>query len=72
MLWHIMKIYERHGFRDFLLALGYKGELIKDYFSRLSRQAKRSDRELKSGRVNYSNPTAEDWSVSLATRERTP
>lgn len=65
MLWHIMKIYERHGHRDFLLALGYKGELIKDYF--LNYHARQSDLtvHLKSGRVDYSNPTAEDWSVSL-------
>ena len=33
ILWHIMKIYESNGFRDFVLALGYKGEMIKKYFS---------------------------------------
>jgi glucose-1-phosphate cytidylyltransferase len=32
ILWHIMKIYAHYGFRDFILALGYKGEIIKDYF----------------------------------------
>ncbi|HEB84258.1 MAG TPA: glucose-1-phosphate cytidylyltransferase, partial [Bacteroidetes bacterium] len=32
ILWHIMKIYESHGFREFVLALGYKGEYIKRYF----------------------------------------
>lgn len=32
ILWHIMKIYEHHGFNDFVIALGYKGEMIKDYF----------------------------------------
>ena len=32
ILWHIMKIYEHFGFRDFIIALGYKGNLIKDYF----------------------------------------
>ena len=32
ILWHIMKIYEHHGFNDFVTALGYKGEVIKDYF----------------------------------------
>jgi glucose-1-phosphate cytidylyltransferase len=65
ILWHIMKIYERHGHRDFHLALGYKGEMIKDYF--LDYHARLSDLtvHLKSGRVDYSNPTAEDWSVSL-------
>jgi glucose-1-phosphate cytidylyltransferase len=60
-----MKIYERHGFNEFMLALGYKGELIKDYF--LNYHACLSDLtvHLKSGQVEYSNPTAEDWRVSL-------
>jgi glucose-1-phosphate cytidylyltransferase len=32
ILWHIMKIYESHGFNDFIICLGYKGYLIKEYF----------------------------------------
>src|SRR3989338_10565681 len=32
ILWHIMKIYSHFGFNDFIIALGYKGNLIKDYF----------------------------------------
>lgn len=32
ILWHIMKTYEHYGYNDFVLALGYKGEIIKDYF----------------------------------------
>ena len=32
ILWHIMKIYAHHGFNRFIIALGYKGEMIKDYF----------------------------------------
>ena len=65
ILWHIMKIYERHGQNDFILALGYKGEVIKDYF--LNYHARLSDLtvQLISGEVSYSNPTAEDWCVSL-------
>lgn len=65
ILWHIMKIYEHYGFNDFTLALGYKGEVIKDYF--LNYHARLSDLtvNLKSGQVDYSNPTAEDWRVSL-------
>jgi glucose-1-phosphate cytidylyltransferase len=65
MLWHIMKIYERHGFTDFMLALGYKGEVIKDYF--INYHARQSDLtvHLKAGQVEYRNPTAEDWRVSL-------
>ena len=34
ILWHIMKIYASHGFNDFVLCLGYKGECIRDYFSK--------------------------------------
>ena len=32
ILWHIMKIYAHYGFRKFILCLGYKGEMIKEYF----------------------------------------
>ena len=65
MLWHIMKMYERHGFTSFTLALGYKGDVIKDYF--INYHARQSDLavHLGSGQVDYSNPGSEDWSVSL-------
>ena len=35
ILWHIMKIYSHYGFNDFIIALGYKGNLIKDYFTNI-------------------------------------
>jgi glucose-1-phosphate cytidylyltransferase len=65
ILWHIMKMYEHHGFTDFTLALGYRGDFIKDYF--LNYHARLSDLTvaLKTGTVAYSNPTAEDWRVTL-------
>lgn len=65
ILWHVMKSYERHGYKEFMLALGYKGEVIKDFF--INYHARRSDLtvQLKEGRIDYTNPTAEDWSVSL-------
>ena len=65
ILWHIMKIYEKFGINDFYLALGYKGNFIIDYF--LNYHAHQSDLSisLKSGKVNYSNHTSEDWDVSL-------
>jgi glucose-1-phosphate cytidylyltransferase len=65
ILWHIMKIYERHGLQDFMLALGYKGEIIKDYF--LHYHARQSDVtvHLGSGVVDYTNPTAENWRVTM-------
>lgn len=65
ILWHIMKIYARYGHGDFMLALGYKGEVIKDYF--LNYHAHQSDLtvSLKTGDVEYGAPTAEDWRVGL-------
>ncbi|GAG84357.1 unnamed protein product, partial [marine sediment metagenome] len=32
ILWHIMKIYSHYGYQDFILCLGYRGEMIKEYF----------------------------------------
>jgi glucose-1-phosphate cytidylyltransferase len=65
ILWHIMKMYERYGHRDFLLALGYKGEVIKDYF--LNYHAYQSDLvvRLKNGDVEFGEPASEDWCVGL-------
>ena len=33
LIWHIMKIYSQYGFTDFVIALGYKGQIIKNYFN---------------------------------------
>jgi glucose-1-phosphate cytidylyltransferase len=65
ILWHIMKIYEKHGMTAFSLALGYKGEIIKDYF--LNYHARQSDLEvdLISGSVDYKKATSEKWKVSM-------
>lgn len=65
ILWHIMKSYERYNVRDFVLALGYKGEVIKDYFLHYHARQSNLTVHLKSGQIDYSNPTAEDWNVSL-------
>ena len=35
ILWHIMKIYSHYGFDDFIILLGYKGSIIKDYYIKL-------------------------------------
>ena len=65
ILWHIMKIYEKHGFNDFVLALGYKGEYIKDYFLHYHDRQSDLTIHLKNGQIDYSNPGSEDWKVSL-------
>lgn len=67
ILWHIMKSYAVHGFKDFVLCLGYKGEVIKDYFRNYLWN--RSDVTLKLGRspqITYHNThEEEDWTVTL-------
>lgn len=65
ILWHIMKIYAKHGFNEFVLALGYKGEVIKEYFLNYFAMTSDVTVELKSGRVDYANCSAEDMTVSL-------
>ncbi|MCU0706318.1 MAG: glucose-1-phosphate cytidylyltransferase [Fimbriiglobus sp.] len=63
LLVHIMRTYAAHGFRDFLVACGYKGEMIKEYFTHFS--VKHSDWHinLKSGDRTRLGGTAPDWDV---------
>jgi len=65
ILWHIMKIYENYGFNNFSLALGYKGEVIKDYFINYHAYSSDLAINLKNGEVSFSNQISEDWNVSL-------
>jgi glucose-1-phosphate cytidylyltransferase len=68
ILWHIMKLYAAQGFGEFVLAVGYKGERIKEYF--LNYEAMNSDFTVRLGRpheVQYHRAHAErDWVVTLA------
>lgn len=68
ILWHIMKMYASQGFNEFILCLGYKGEIIKDYFRNYQWMA--SDVTLKLGRKPsvhfHGHHGEEDWSVTLA------
>ena len=68
ILWHIMKLYASHGFREFILCLGYKGHLIKDFF--LNYQAYQSDFTIHPGDLKHieyhnHNGAQEDWRVTL-------
>ena len=65
ILWHIMKTYRHFGFRDFVVAVGYKGEMIKRYF--LDYQLMSSDLQvsLASGEYRFDGTPQEDWSVEL-------
>ncbi len=68
VLWHIMKIYAHYGFKDFILCLGYKGDMIKEYF--LNYEIMNNDFTIQLGNRNniqfHSNHQEEDWNVTLA------
>ncbi len=68
ILWHIMKLYAHHGYNEFVLCLGYRGNMIKEYF--LNYEAMNNDFTIHLGRrshVDYNGSHAEqDFSVTLA------
>lgn len=65
ILWHVMKIYERYDFRDFVIALGYKGEAIKDFFLNYASRMNDLNINLRAGTTKYLSNTTENWNVSL-------
>jgi glucose-1-phosphate cytidylyltransferase len=68
ILWHIMKVYAHHGFKDFVLCLGYKGHVIKDFF--LNYDARMTDVTVHLGGKKtievHSGHPEDDWTVTLA------
>ena len=65
MLWHIMNIYAAYGYKEFVIALGYKGEIIKDYFLNYHSRARNLTVKLHTGEVSIHNGSSEDWTVHL-------
>jgi len=68
ILWHIMKIYSHYGHRDFILCLGYKGQMIKDYF--LNFDETHNNFTLKLGpsqkQITYHNKkSVDDWNITF-------
>ena len=65
MLWHIMSIYASHGFKDFLVACGYKGEVIKQYFHSFLVHNSDLFINLKNGSCNVANSAVPDWQIGV-------
>ncbi len=68
ILWHIMKIYSHYGHKDFILCLGYKGEMIKDYFlnyEELSNDFTLNLRSKKERIIHHSRANLEDWKITF-------
>ncbi len=65
ILWHIMKIYSHYGYNEFIICLGYKGNVIKDYFYHFNNYAGDFTIDLANKDVTYHNSSAENWKVTL-------
>jgi glucose-1-phosphate cytidylyltransferase len=65
ILWHVMNIYARHGYREFVVACGYKGEVIKDYFRNFRIHNSDLFINLGDGSYEVSNSSAPDWQIAL-------
>lgn len=65
ILWHIMKLYSHFGFREFVLALGYKGQLVKGYFLNYRHLSRSFSVRLRTGEIQPHEVPAEDWLVHL-------
>jgi len=65
ILWHIMKIYEAHNITDFIICLGYKGHLIKEYFSNYFLYMSDVTIDLKNNKLTVHRKDAEPWNITL-------
>jgi glucose-1-phosphate cytidylyltransferase len=65
LLWHIMKIYAHHGVKDFVICLGYKGYVIKEFFFNYYRHMSDMRIDLRNGDTQILDSQAEDWRITL-------
>ncbi|MEI7812360.1 MAG: glucose-1-phosphate cytidylyltransferase [Ignavibacteria bacterium] len=66
ILWHIMKIYSHYGFNDFIICLGYKGYIVKEYFANYFLHTSDITFDFRYGnQITYHNHFTEPWKVTL-------
>lgn len=65
ILWHIMKIYSSHGIKDFIICLGYKGYLIKEFFANYYLHTSDVTFDMANNSMQFLNSYAESWKVTL-------
>ena len=65
ILWHIMKIYSHYGYNDFVICLGYKGNVIKDYFINYHRMHSNLTVDVNNGSITTSESRSEKWKVQV-------
>jgi len=65
ILWHIMKLYSNHGINDFIICLGYKGYVIKEYFANYFLHTSDITLDIKNNKMEIHQNYAEPWRVTL-------
>lgn len=65
IIWHIMKIYYEHGLNDFIICLGYKGNMIKQYFLEYANASSDLTVNIATNRVTMLGAPKEDWTISF-------
>jgi glucose-1-phosphate cytidylyltransferase len=65
ILWHIMKIYSAYGFNDFVVCLGYKGYIIKEYFANYFLHRSDVTIDLSTNELQIHDSHAEPWKITL-------
>ena len=65
MLWHIMKLYDHHGVTDFVICLGYRGYMVKEYFSNYFLHRSDVTIDIATNHVAYHDSRSEPWRVTL-------
>jgi len=65
ILWHVMKIYAAHGITEFVICLGYKGYMIKEYFANYFLHQSDVTIDIKNNSIEVLNNTSEPWKVTL-------
>ena len=65
ILWHIMKIYAHHGINDFIICLGYKGHIIKEFFANYTLHKCDVTFDLRKGNMELLNNGSEPWRITL-------
>ena len=65
ILWHIMKMYSSHGVNEFIICLGYKGYLIKEYFTNYSLHMSDITIDIADNKIEVLKKHAEPWKITL-------
>jgi glucose-1-phosphate cytidylyltransferase len=65
ILWHLLRVYGTQGFNEFVLALGYKGEVIRDYFVHYYARSRDGVVDLATGKTEFDESRGEDWRIHL-------